>query len=126
MRGISGSKDAHLGAKIRKLRKQQHMTQEKLAEKAEIDTSYLGQIERGERRSPSITIISKIANALNVKEGELLNDRNHEEGRGDSIKAQSVGIPERIADELSRMTPKEQRLYDRIFRVLKELSDLRE
>jgi len=126
VRGISGSKDTRLGAKIRKLRKQLDMTQEKLAEKAEIDTSYLGQIERGERRSPSITIISKIANALNVKEGELLNDRNHEEGRGDSIKAQSVGIPERIADELSRMTPKEQRLYDRIFRVLKELSDLRE
>lgn len=125
MRGISGSKDTHLGAKIRKLRKQLDMTQEKLAEKAEIDTSYLGQIERGERSSPSITIVSKIAHALNVNEGELLNDRKSVKG-SEEIQAQSVGIPERIADELSRMTPKEQRLYDRIFRVLKELSDLRE
>jgi len=104
------------------------MTQEELAEKAEIDTSYLGQIERGKRCSPGIVIIAKIAQALNVSEGELLGGEKSESaasGRIGSIESNG-GIPERIATELSRMTPREQQLYDRIFRALQELSELKD
>ncbi|WP_281175753.1 helix-turn-helix domain-containing protein [Saccharibacillus sacchari] len=119
MRGISGSKDAHLGEKIRKLRKQQHMTQEKLAEKAEIDTSYLGQIERGVRQSPSVFIVAKIAGALGIGEGELLEKR-----KGDPSDFDEGDIPEKIAEELKKLTPREQQMYDKIFRMLLELSEL--
>lgn len=121
MRGIYGSKDTHLGTKIRKLRKERHMTQEKLAEKAEIDTSYLGQIERGERHSPGIVIIAKIAQALKVSEGELLGGEDESESVTPGYPASAAGIPERIADELRRMTPRQQRLYERIFRAVREL-----
>ncbi|WP_256972629.1 helix-turn-helix domain-containing protein [Saccharibacillus sp. O23] len=126
MRGIYGSKDTRLGAKIRKLRKERHMTQEKLAEKAEIDTSYLGQIERGERHSPGIAIIAKIAQALNVSEGELLSGEKESEFSTPSHAAVSEDIPERIADELRLMTPRQQRLYERVFRAIRELSESRD
>ena len=55
-----------LGLTIKKLREQKKLTQEQLAEKADIHTSYIGQIERG-MRYPSLKILFKIADALNAK-----------------------------------------------------------
>ncbi len=60
-----------LGLKIRKFRKQKEITQEKLAELAKIDYSYLNLIENG-NRNPSIKVITKIARALGVSPKELL------------------------------------------------------
>ncbi len=45
-------------------------SQERLAEEADIHTSYIGQIERG-LRYPSLKILFKIADALNIKILEL-------------------------------------------------------
>lgn len=97
-----------------------------MAEKAEIDTSYLGQIERGERHSPGIAIIAKIAQALNMSEGELLGGEQESGFSKPSHETAADGIPERIADELRRMTPKQQRLYERVFRAMRELSESRD
>ena len=49
------------------------MTQEKLAEKAHLHRTYIGMVERAER---NITLINmqKIASALGVQIGELLED----------------------------------------------------
>lgn len=55
-----------LGLAVKKLREQQKMTQEKLAERADIHTSYVGQIERG-LRYPSLKALFKIADALSVR-----------------------------------------------------------
>ena len=55
-----------LGSTIKRLREQKNLTQEQLAEKADIHTSYIGQIERG-MRYPSLKILFKIADSLNVK-----------------------------------------------------------
>lgn len=46
------------------------ISQEKLAELADIHTSYIGQIERG-LRYPSLKVLFKIADALNVKLADL-------------------------------------------------------
>lgn len=59
-----------LGQNIKKLREKNAWTQEKLAEKANIHISYVGQIERG-IRYPSLKIIFKIADALEVRMSEL-------------------------------------------------------
>lgn len=59
-----------LGAKIRKLRRKKSLTQEKLAEMARIDYSYLNTIENG-KRNPSLQIVAKIARALGVRLNEL-------------------------------------------------------
>ena len=59
-----------LGKRIKELRIKQSLTQEKLAEFAKIDYSYLNLIESG-KRNPSIKVITKIARALRVSLAEL-------------------------------------------------------
>lgn len=55
-----------LGKRIQKARKQIGITQEKLAEKVGVSTTYIGFIEQG-RYAPSIEVLNKIANVLGVK-----------------------------------------------------------
>lgn len=62
-----------LGKRIREQRKQSKMTQEALAEKAEISNSFLGHIERGSRKASLDTLV-KICNALKVSPSVLLQD----------------------------------------------------
>ena len=50
---------------LRRIRKDKKITQEKLAELCQTETSYIGQIEIG-KRFPSITLIEKMAVALDV------------------------------------------------------------
>lgn len=54
-----------VGSQIRNLRQERGISQEKLALIAGINTSYVGQIERG-IRSPTIDMLDKIAQALEV------------------------------------------------------------
>jgi transcriptional regulator with XRE-family HTH domain len=60
-----------LGEKIRKERNNLQLTQEKLAEKLDISESFLGLIERGERKL-SIETLVKVSNELNVSIDYLL------------------------------------------------------
>jgi transcriptional regulator with XRE-family HTH domain len=55
-----------IGQAVMKHRKKADLSQEELAEKAEIHPNYVGRIERGEC-SPTLTILLKIAKALNVR-----------------------------------------------------------
>jgi len=52
-------------ANMKKRRKEEGLTQEKLAEMCNTDPSYIRQIENG-RRFPSIAYIERIALALNI------------------------------------------------------------
>ena len=54
-----------LGVKIRTLRKRAGLTQEQLAEAAEVSVNFIGYIERGER-AVSIKTLDRIAKALEV------------------------------------------------------------
>jgi len=59
-------KDYRLGRKVQKLRKEKELTQERLAEKVGVSTTWIGYIETGYKR-PNLKMIYKIANALGVK-----------------------------------------------------------
>lgn len=59
------------GQRVRKLRKQKGLTQEKLAERAGIDYSYLNLIENG-KRNPSLKVMAKLSRILGVRLGDLL------------------------------------------------------
>lgn len=59
------------GKNVRRLRLQKGMTQEELAFEAEIDLTYIGGIERG-NRNPSLVVMSRIAKALGVALSKLL------------------------------------------------------
>lgn len=54
-----------LGERIKQLRKEANISQEKLAELADLDRTYVNSVEKG-RRNISIINIEKIANALGV------------------------------------------------------------
>ena len=61
------------GLKVKELRKQKNISQEKLAELAGLHRTYIGMIERGEKNL-TILNIEKIALALNVKIIDLFNE----------------------------------------------------
>ncbi len=54
------------GQKIRQERLKQRLSQEQLAEKAELHRTYIGMIERGEKNI-TLNNISKISSALGIK-----------------------------------------------------------
>lgn len=59
-----------------RLRIERQLTQEALAEKAELHPVYISGCERGER-NVTITCLSKIADALGVSMGDLLDRNEH-------------------------------------------------
>lgn len=61
-----------LGKAIRAARVSQGLSQEGLADKAGIDRSYMGGVERGEHNVAIINLL-KIADALEIKTSSLLN-----------------------------------------------------
>ncbi len=60
-----------LGTHIRKLRKEKKYTLEQLAEKLDVSTTFIGQIERA-KGIPSLETLVKIANVLEVSTDSLL------------------------------------------------------
>lgn len=62
-----------LGQRVRKLRLLKNISQEKLAELADLHRTYIGSIERGER-NVSLENIQKICDALNLSISEFFQD----------------------------------------------------
>jgi len=62
-----------LGEGIRKYRRQARLTQEKLAERIDINPVYMGQIERG-YRVPTVDVLLRIAKALKVQLRDIVNE----------------------------------------------------
>jgi len=61
---------AALGQSVRQRREARELTQEKLAEKAGLDPTYISGIERG-LRNPGIKNVAKLAKALGFTTAEL-------------------------------------------------------
>jgi transcriptional regulator with XRE-family HTH domain len=59
-----------LGLNVRKAREAKQFTQEKLAEKAGLDPTYISGIERG-LRNPGIKNVARLARALGLSTSEL-------------------------------------------------------
>lgn len=68
------NRDAEVfGFLIRQLRMERGLTQEALAERAELNVSYIGFIERGEN-VPTLTIVLNLADALHVDAADLVGE----------------------------------------------------
>ena len=62
---------ASFGKQVRKLRLERRLSQEKLAELADLHRNYVGGVERGERNIAILNIVA-LAHALRVKPAKLL------------------------------------------------------
>ena len=62
---------SQFGERIKMVRNERKMSQEKLAELSKLDRTYISSVERGKRNIGILNII-KIANALNVNACSLL------------------------------------------------------
>ena len=60
-----------MAAKLKALRARQGLTQEQLAEKSGVSRTYLARLETG-RQDPTLSTLEKLAQALGVKAGRLL------------------------------------------------------
>ena len=61
------------GNNLKRLRLEKGISQESLALSADLDRTYIPSIEKGER-NVSITVVEKLANALNVNISEFFKD----------------------------------------------------
>jgi transcriptional regulator with XRE-family HTH domain len=91
---------SNLGVTIRRLRRQRGLSQEALADLAQIDRSYMSSIERG-RRNLSVLNVARIASALRVPLCDLL---YAQEAPGEQFRRVSVAVDE-LAESLRRHTP---------------------
>lgn len=65
---------ALLAKNVRHLRKEIGLSQEELAFECEIDRTYISKVERG-IANPSLLVLFKIANILNVEIRDLINKK---------------------------------------------------
>jgi len=99
-----------LGKRIRAERRRQDLTQEKLAEMADISDSFMGHIERG-GRILSIETLAKLANALNLSiEYIVCGEYNY----------QPAMLPVEILDAMNRMSASQRRVFLNILKTLAE------
>ena len=102
-----------LGEKIKKERMRNRLTQEMLAEMADITSSYVGQIERGERKV-TLSKLVRIANVLNVSVDYLLSDTA--ELTGDNLQAE-------IKNAMTNMEEKDKHMIIDIIKIINEYKD---
>lgn len=61
------------GEKLRILRKQRGLSQTELAESLDVQQSYVGKLERGERM-PNVAMLGKVAALFSVSFDQLMDD----------------------------------------------------
>lgn len=69
----------NIGVKVRALRKERGLTQEKLAEMAEISINYLSKIENNRIKNVGVLITFRLAKALEVTSGYLMGQEDMNE-----------------------------------------------
>lgn len=102
-----------LGEKIKKERVRNRLTQEMLAEMADITSSYVGQIERGERKV-TLSKLVRIANVLNVSVDYLLSDTA--ELTEDNLQAE-------IKNAMNNMEEKDKHMIIDIIKIINDYKD---
>ncbi|HIS35869.1 TPA: helix-turn-helix transcriptional regulator [Candidatus Scatousia excrementigallinarum] len=84
-----------LGLKVKEFRKQQKLTQEKLAEIIGVDNGYISKLEVGQN-FPSISTLEKIATALNIELYELF---QFTKGKDKDFKQEIISIYDNLNKE---------------------------
>ena len=91
--------NVEIGKKIREARNKSGMTQEMLAEKADIGTVYLGEIERG-IKMPRVSVFVKIIEALDISADYVLRDE---------LSSGKEYVFDELTEKLAGLTPKQRK-----------------
>ena len=102
-----------LGEKIKKERMRNRLTQEMLAEMADITSSYVGQIERGERKV-TLSKLVRIANVLNVSVDYLLSD---------NVELTDDNLQVEIKNAMNNMEEKDKHVIIDIIKIINDYKD---
>lgn len=102
-----------LGRRIKEERLKLNMTQEQLAEEVNLSTSYVGQIERGERKLTLDSLVN-ITNCLGVTVDYLLQE---------SISQEQTSFRDIWTNLLSDATPKEKEMVVNLTKLLLNYMD---
>lgn len=106
-----------IGENIRSLRRTKGLSQEQLALRAEINASYMGQVERGEK-NPTIDVLNKISQALQTPLEQIINFKaSHQEHD------ENNGYADKIAHQLHGLSAKEQ---EAVYKFVKQLVQFKE
>jgi transcriptional regulator with XRE-family HTH domain len=105
-----------VGDRIRFLRQDRGLSQEQLALRAGLNTTFLGQVERGIKK-PTIETIEKISNALDITFQDLFSFENN------IIKHKDSTIIDKIAFELNGRSNEEQTV---IYNLVKQILHFRD
>lgn len=76
--------NTEIGKVIRRQRKTLDFTQEKLAELADLNVTFIGEIERG-HTNPTVDTLNKISEALQLSLGQLINAAESREKPKDQV-----------------------------------------
>lgn len=102
-----------IGQKIRKFRKVRGLSQEELAERINISTTHMSHIETGNTKL-SLSVFVDIANALEIRTDDLLDDRE----------AAASSYIDEIASVLEHCSPKEARVIVDVVKATKTSIDM--
>lgn len=107
----------NLGSRIRTYRLKKGISQEELAFKSSLSTTYLGQIERAEK-SPTVETLDKVANALDISIYDLfLFDEKIEDDNNNTTL-------NKITAQLSSMSQDEQSELLKIIKNIKAFKNV--
>jgi len=101
-----------IGQRIRKFRKAHRLSQEELAERADISTTHMSHIETGNTKL-SLPVLVQIAGILEVTTDDLLTDGHN---------TKNAALQE-LTDILDHCTPAQARLITDIIRTTKQSLD---
>ena len=103
----------NIGVKVRALRKERGLTQEKLAEMAEISINYLSKIENNRIKNVGVLITFSLAKALGVTSGYLMGQEDMNEL-----------LDEEILGRLAECSPADKKKILKIIDIIKQQDEI--
>lgn len=99
-----------IGERLKKARKDKHLTQEQLAEKIDVSIAFLSRIERGSSQI-NLKRLSQICQILEITEGDILNGSSNKSTKYLNLE---------FADLLKNCSAEKQKLIYDIAKVIAE------
>jgi transcriptional regulator with XRE-family HTH domain len=87
-----------IGSRIRTAREGLGLSQEALAARARLNTSYLSQIERG-KKAPSLEVLNRVASAVRLSLAELFVEEEGGGARGAQLKELEILVDAMPSDK---------------------------